>query len=204
MGTGTNSVVVDISMSLDGYVTAPGPDTEHGLGRGGEVLHEWAMSARTEADAALLEEAAATGAVVMGRRLFDFVDGPNGWHGDLGYGGERDQSSPPPYFVVTHQAPETRRLSGDFTFVTSGIADAVAQARAAADGKDTVVMGGASVCAQVVGAGLADRLRIHIAPVLLGGGTPLFEHLGTGPIPLEAEDAVRTPRALHATYRVGT
>jgi dihydrofolate reductase len=89
-------VVVDISMSLDGYVTAAGADLEHGLGVGGEALHAWAIGEKTPRDTELLEASvAATGAVIMGRRTFDFVDGPNGWGDDMGYGAERDETTVP-------------------------------------------------------------------------------------------------------------
>ena len=85
-------VVVDISMSLDGFVTAPGADLKHGLGVGGEALHRWAWDHESAADAeVLVAGVAGTGAVLMGRRTFDFVDGPNGWGGDVGYGAKRDQ-----------------------------------------------------------------------------------------------------------------
>ncbi|MGH8883218.1 MAG: dihydrofolate reductase family protein [Stackebrandtia sp.] len=198
-----SAVVVDISMSLDGFVAAPGVDLEHGLGVGGEVIHNWVLDGRTDADDKVLDDAvAATGAVVMGRRLFDIVDGPHGWNDDMGYGAERGQSISPPYFVVTHQAPTKMRLSGDFTFVTGGVTDAVEQAKAAAGDKDVMVMGGASVSSQCVAAGLADEVRIHLAPVLLGGGTRLFDHLGTGTIALDVAKVVETPQATHLFYRV--
>lgn len=198
-----NKVIVDISMSLDGYVTARGADGEHGLGIGGEVIHGWAISGTTDADARILDEAVeATGAVVVGRRLFDVVDGPHGWDGDRGYGAKRDQSNPPPFFVVTHQAPTTVRLSADFTFVTDGIAAAVERAKAVAGEKDEVVMGGASVCDQAVAAGLVDRIHIHLAPVLLGGGTRLFDRLSTGAVRMEIAKVVETPRATHLFYDV--
>ena len=45
-------------------------------------------------------------------------------------------------------------------------------------------MGGASVIQQVLNAGLADELLLHVAPVLLGDGTALFAHIG-GPVQLE-------------------
>jgi len=38
--------------------------------------------------------------VVMGRRLFDIVDGPGGWNEEMGYGA--DQAGTPPFLVVTH------------------------------------------------------------------------------------------------------
>ena len=79
-------VIADITMSLDGYVTGPDPDLDHGLGRGGEPLHTWVEHA-DEVDKAVLAEAVeASGAVVMGRRLFDIVDGPHGWTDAMGYG----------------------------------------------------------------------------------------------------------------------
>lgn len=198
-----SKVIVDISMSLDGFVTAPGAAPEHGLGLGGEVIHDWVMDGRTDADAKVLDDAvAATGAVVMGRRLFDVVDGPHGWGDDLGYGADRGGPNPPPFFVLTHRAPETIRLSGDFTFVTGGIAEAIERARTAAGDKEVVVMGGASVCDQAVAAGLVDRIHIHLAPVLLGGGTRLFDHLGTGALRLETPEVIETSRATHLHYRV--
>lgn len=165
-------VVADISMSLDGFVTAPGADRDHGLGVGGEVLHRWATTSTDPVDADVLREATeATGAVLMGRRLFDFVDGPNGWSDAMGYGATL--AATPPFFVVTHAAPAQVRLRLDFTFVTHGLPLAIEQARVAADNRDVVIMGGAEVVRQAVNAGLVDELRIHLAPVVLGGGTAL-------------------------------
>jgi len=77
-------VSADISMSLDGYVTAVGADQEHGLGIGGEAIHAWVLEEpRSPVDDAVLAQSfEQTGAVVMGRRLYDMVDGPNGWNAD--------------------------------------------------------------------------------------------------------------------------
>ena len=98
-------VIADITMSLDGYVTGPGADEQHGLGDAPE-LHTWAME-QDAVDTEILEGAtAASGAVVMGRRLFDTVDGPDGWNEDMGYGA--DQTGTPPFFVVTHAPPQRR------------------------------------------------------------------------------------------------
>jgi dihydrofolate reductase len=166
-------VVVDISMSLDGYVTGPDPGPHNGLGTGGEPLHAWAVESDDPVDAEVLREAAEDpGAVVMGRRLFDIVDGPDGWSDDMGYGA--GLAATPPFFVVTHSAPEQVRLGLRFTFVTDGLESAVEQAQAAAGDKDVFVMGGADVVRQCVLAGLADEIRIHLAPIVLGGGTRLF------------------------------
>jgi dihydrofolate reductase len=192
-------VVADISMSLDGFVTGPNPGLEQGLGEGGEPLHAWAIESDDDVDRAILEgSTAASGAVVMGRRLFDIIDGPGGWNDEMGYGA--DVAGRPPFFVVTHAAPDAIRLRLDFTFVTDGLEAAIAHARAAAGDKDVVVMGGGDVVRQSVDAGLADELRIHLAPIVLGGGTPLFA--GAARRELVQQSVRVSPYATHLTYAV--
>ncbi|WP_370937057.1 SRPBCC domain-containing protein [Amycolatopsis sp. cg13] len=195
-------VVVDISMSLDGYVTAPGAGPDHGLGVGGEPLHAW-VSDPTPRDSEILHRSFTdTGAVVMGRAMFDVVDGPNGWADEDGYGEGEDRIPAPPVFVVTHARPEKVRLGERFRFVTDGLESAIEQARAAAGGKNVTVGGGGSIASQVLYAGLADVLRIHVAPIVLGDGTPLFPKGNPAPVRLEPLGAVSTPGAEHLTYRV--
>jgi dihydrofolate reductase len=194
-------VIADISMSLDGFVTGPDPDAEHGLGHGGEALHHWAIESPHPEDAEVLRRATeASGAVIMGRRLFDIIDGPNGWSDDMGYGASH--AATPPFFVVTHHRPDDIRLTLDFTFVTDGLASTVEQARAAAGDNDVIVMGGGDVVRQSLDDGLVDELRIHLAPVVLGAGTPLFA--GAVRHDLIQRDVVVSPLATHLTYEVGT
>jgi len=194
-------VIVDISMSLDGYVAAAGVDLAHGLGVGGEPIHEWVMTGRTPRDAEILQETFdRTGAVIMGRRTFDIVDGPDGWGDSVGYAGERSQAVAPPVFVVTHSVPEKVRLADRFTFVTDGLESALAQARAAAGAKDVVIMGGADVAAGFLRAGLVDVLSLHLAPVVFGGGTPLFSPDAFPRFELLGSES--TAAATHVTYRV--
>ncbi len=169
-------VIADITMSLDGYVTGVGADPRHGLGDA-EELHAWVMD-QDETDTDVLERATAhSGAVIMGRRLFDTVDGPDGWTGDMGYGAQF--AGAPPYFVVTHHVPDDVRLARElglrFSFV-GDVATAVEQARAAIDDHDkhVVIMGGGDVIAQTIEQGLIDELHLHLAPLIVGGGTPLF------------------------------
>ena len=197
-----SKVIADISMSLDGYVTAPGADQEHGLGIGGEAIHAWVLEEpRSPVDEAVLARSfEKTGAVVMGRRLYDIVDGPNGWNDDIGYGHDQNQSAAPPCYVVTHEPPAQVRLAARFRFVTGGVADAIDQARAAAGDKDIVVMGGANVIDQSLAASLVDELRIHLSPLVLGGGTRLFDL--AGPTTLVQREVTESPRATHLTYDV--
>ncbi|KRC49500.1 DNA-binding protein [Leifsonia sp. Root227] len=195
-------VIADISMSLDGYVTGPGADPEHGLGIGGEGIHAWVLEEPRSAvdDEVLARAFAETGAVVLGRRLFDVVDGPDGWNDDIGYGYDQDQTVAPPCFVVTHEVPGSVRLASRFRFATGGVEDAVRQASEAAGQKNVVVMGGANVVDQCIAAGLVDELRIHLSPVLVGSGTRLFAVAGAAA--LVQREVVVSPRATHVTYDV--
>jgi dihydrofolate reductase len=168
-------VIADITMSLDGYVTGAGADPMHGLGDA-EELHDWVMD-QDAVDTEVLERTtASTGAVVMGRRLFDVVDGPGGWTGEMGYGAQ--EVGTPSFFVVTHNPPDDVRLAREqglrFTFVDD-VAGAIEQAKGAAGDGDVVVMGGGDVIGQTVEAGLADELHLHLAPMVLGDGTPMFK-----------------------------
>ncbi|WP_418153481.1 dihydrofolate reductase family protein [Actinoalloteichus caeruleus] len=198
-----SKVVVDISMSLDGFVTGPNAGPDQGLGEGGEPIHRWVMPEEpSPEDSALLDAAfRATGAVVMGRRTFDVIDGAAGWKDDLGYGYEQDQSQAPPNFVVTHEPPANPRHQTGFTFVTEGVAAAVAAAREVAGDRETVIMGGGDVCAQALALNLVDELRIHLSPVLMGSGTPLFAHIDQRVL-LSQSAVTVTPNATHLTYQL--
>jgi dihydrofolate reductase len=111
----------------------------------------------------------------------------------------------PPFVVVTSSPPESVRLTDlDWTFVTTGMADAVAAAReraeAASGDGDVVLMGGGASVGSALGAGLVDVLSLHLAPVVLGGGTPLFT--GGSPRTLVQRSVLATSTATHLTYDV--
>ncbi len=191
-------VIADITMSLDGFVTGEGADEQHGLGDAPE-LHTWVRQ-QDAADTEVLAQATAqSGAVVMGRRLFDLVNGPDGWSKNMGYGA--DQTGTPPFFVVTHSPPQDVRLERELgmrcTFV-SDLVTAIGQARSAAAHGDVVIMGGGDIIGQALEQGLVEELRLHLAPMVLGGGTPLFR-AGTRQMYRQCE--VRPSRnAVHLTY----
>ncbi|GGQ91278.1 hypothetical protein GCM10010216_62220 [Streptomyces flaveolus] len=101
------------------------------------------------------------------------------------------------------------RLTGlDWTFVTTGLPDAVAAAReraetaSSAGGKDldVVLMGGGATVGSALDAGLVDTLSLHLAPVVLGAGAPLFT--GGAPRTLVQRGVTATSTATHLTYEV--
>jgi dihydrofolate reductase len=186
-------VICDMSASLDGYVTGPNDSRENPFGDGAEMLHDWIFDAATDEDRALLQDMLdSVGAVVMGRKSFDKNEGDGGW-GDGGPVGDT------PCFVVTHHAP-TRSHPSTFTFVTEGVESAIEQAKQAA-GDKVVGLHGATVMQQALPLGLVDEIRVHVIPVLLGGGTPLFAALNSA-ISLERTQARVTPAATHLAFRV--
>jgi dihydrofolate reductase len=161
-------VVSDISMSLDGFITGPNVRIGNGIGDDGDRLHDWMFDAKTETDAKIVaEKNALTGAVIMGKRMFDVGFEPWG--------------DPPPFkmpvFVVTHEKRDPLPMQGGTTynFVTDGIAAALDLAYAAAGDKNVGVWGGANIIRQYLKAGLLDEMNIQLIPILLGDGICLFE-----------------------------
>lgn len=192
------TVIGDITTSLDGFVTGPNAGVSNGLGDDGEALHAWVFSGHP-VDRACLEAGRDVGAVVMGRRLFDVVDAPDGWQDGMGFGADVDAR--PPHVVVTTTAPEHPRLAAthDLRFV-AGVRAAVATAREAAGDRDVVVMGGGRTVGSCLEAGLLDRLVLHVSPLVLGAGTPLFD--GVGRHDLVQREVTVSPHATHVVYDV--
>jgi dihydrofolate reductase len=190
-----SSVIFDMSMSLDGYIRAANPGPDEPLGEGGEALHAWAMNDDDAAGRDMLNRGiAGTGAVICGRTTYD--DSVRWWQADGPTGPARL-----PVFVLTHTAPSDAPAGGVYVFVTTGIEDALAQAREAGDGKTVSIMGGPAVGNQFLRAGLVDELSIHLVPVLFGAGTRLTETLPAH-IELELAGQVSAPSATHLRYRI--
>ena len=172
------SVIVEMSMSLDGYIAGPRDSDSSPLGDGGREVFD--------------ELRGETGAMVAGRRLYDITHGWSGSHPFTGI----------PVFVVTHAVPATVPAgTTPFTFVSEGVANAVARAQLAAAGKSVYVIGGASIGQQLLAAGLVDELRIDVIPILLGGGVSLFGELGA-PRDLEQAKVTVANDVIHLRYRV--
>lgn len=190
-----SSVIFDMSMSLDGYVRAANPRPDEPLGQGGEALHAWALDEDDAAGRDVLDRGiAGTGAMICGRVTYD--DSIRWWQADGPSGAARL-----PLFVVTHSAPPEVPAGGVYVFVTTGIEDALGQARAAADGKNVSIMGGPAVGNQYLRAGLVDEVSVHLVPVLFGAGTRLIDTLPAH-IELEPAGHTPTPSAMHLRYRV--
>ena len=195
-----SKVAAGITISLDGYITAPNDGPGRGLGDGGERLHYWVFGGpwtyddesrgdATGADSEFLEEAVTrNGAVVGGRNTYEAA---RAWGGQNPFG--------VPFFIVTHHPEEAPQDAG-FTFV-NGLEEAIARAREAAAGKDVFVMGGADVVRQALRTGFIEELSVSIAPIVLGGGKRLFDGFDET-VNLEHVRLLQSPFATHITYRV--
>lgn len=187
------NVLIDITMSLDGFVTGPNDGPGNGLGDGGHVLHEWAFNPTEQDNLLLFEEPMQKlGSGIVGRRTFDIAEGA--W-------GDNPPFGPGEIFVLTHRPhePITRGMT-TFVFV-DGLENALQRAQVNAGDRDIALMG-ADISQQYLKAGLVDELELHIANVILGAGRPLFAHLGDEQIRLERIRVIPTPAATHVRYRV--
>ncbi|TGG91743.1 dihydrofolate reductase [Natronospirillum operosum] len=203
MATHTAKVFADIDISLDGFVAGEHISKSDPLGKGGEHLIWYGddvnddnadfASAYDSVDAEVLEESSAReGAVIMGRNTFDISI-------------EEWGETPPihkPCFVLTHRPTQTISKDGGTTFTfVSDLRAALEQAQEAAAGRDVGVMGGAETIRQYLAEGLLDELHLHVAPVLLGGGTRLFDNITPGSVHLEKLRVRDGAKATHLLYQ---
>ncbi len=209
-------VLLEMTMTVDGFITAPGMSPEHPLGVGGERVHDWILGAvqpATDGSGIIPEHGGApagspehvdrliaariinrTGAFVMGLRTFEA--GEAMW-------GDRTVFARRPCFVVT-DAPREPIVRGRsrFDFVTDGVAEAVRRATLVARAAPVTVIGNAAIAREALLAGLVDELRLHLVPVLLGSGDRLFPEVRNGPVELELLSVERGAKATHLRYRV--
>jgi dihydrofolate reductase len=195
-----SKVVAIMSMSLDGYVA----DANDGV----DEVFDWYFSGEVEipmpskrSDMTFRVSApsaehlrgliAEVGAMLTGRRTFEFADGWGGQHPfDV------------PAFVATHEVPDGwPRPGSTVQFVTDGIESAVARAKSAA-GPKAVGVHGAQTIQQCLHAGLLDEIHIDLAAVLLGAGVRLFDHLANTPVVLGNPTVVTGVGVTHLRYPV--
>jgi dihydrofolate reductase len=181
-------VILGATMSLDGFIND----------RNGSVAALYPDLAALRETAPLRESIQNTGAVVMGRNSFAMAEDPDSIADTYEY--------QVPIFVLTHQPPERHPRENDrlsFTFVTDGIENGIARAKAAAGDKDVTVIGAASTARQCLQAGLADELHMAIMPVLLCGGLRMFDDMDVDPIRLQKRKVVELPGgSMHIEYRI--
>lgn len=190
-----SSSVLYMSMSLDGYIAGPNDGPDNPGGDGFMRLHDWFVDAdgeltRPDGDPGeLVDEINATGAVVVGRRTVEQVDHWGGDHHGV------------PVFVPSHRPPGPSVANyPKVTYVSDGIASAMAQAKAAAGDRDVLVHG-AYTAQRALEAGVLDELMIHQIPVLFGRGRRLFGELPAR-VELDVVRVIDTPAATHIRYRV--
>ena len=190
-----SKVTSDISMSLDGFITDPKASVGTPLeGNDPGRLSDWQFDAKTDADAEIVDERyASTGAVLIGKRMFD--------------AGVEPWGDPPPFgmpvFVVTHEAREPQPMQGGTTYnFVTGIEAALEKARAAAGDKNVGIWGGAKTLRQYLKAGFVDEMEIHLVPILLGRGVRLFEDLTSESFELRRIRCIETPGATHLRFEV--
>ena len=187
------------SMSLDGFVSGPGES-------GFEHLFAWYGNGDVEVtttDPAItmhLTEVSArhfrtlqeqTGAIVVGRKLFDNMGGWGGNH-PLGC----------PVVVLSHSVPDGwPHADALFSFVSDGIEAAVAAALDLAGGRNVGLNSG-TIASQALDAGLVDEIWVDLVPVILGGGTPFFQGLGSAPVLLDGPAVTEGTEVTHLRYTV--
>jgi dihydrofolate reductase len=194
-----SELIALMSMSLDGYVADPDDgvaevfdwyvasgDVE--VTTGGSAPMTFRMS---EPSAEYVHDlTSGLGALITGRRTFEVADG---WGGNHAWG---------PAFVLTHEVPARwPRPDSTVHFVTDGLENAVAQAKAAA-GDKSVAVHGADTIQQLWNAGLLDEIAVDVAAVLLGSGVRLFDHLTGGPARLGNPSVTAGVGVTHLRYPV--
>ncbi|MFC5835048.1 dihydrofolate reductase family protein [Nonomuraea insulae] len=188
--------VLDMSVSLDGYIAGPNDKPGNPGGDGFIRLHEWGLTPDGEfrlsgAAGDLLSEIGAAGAVLSGRRTAEQVDHWDGDHHGQGI----------PIFVPSHRPPGPSIANHPLVrYVSEGIASAMAQAKAAAGDRNVHVIG-AYTAQRAIEAGVLDEVQIHQIPVLFGGGRRLFDVLPSH-VELEIVRVIDTPEATHIRYRI--
>jgi dihydrofolate reductase len=207
--------VLSFGVSIDGFSAGPRQDLQNPLGVRGPELMEWFFQTRvwrqmhghsdgeTGVDNRMAEKGFDNiGAWILGRNMFGPIRGP--WPDDSWKGWWGDE---PPYhvpaFVLTHHARPPIPMKGGttFHFVTDGIESALAQAKAAANGRDVRIGGGVATIRAYLRARLIDDLHLVVRPVLLGEGEPLFDGLDLRALGYEAAEAITGERATHVLVR---
>jgi dihydrofolate reductase len=201
---------IDVAISLDGFMAGDSRSPKNPMGGVAPALHSWMFvqkafwethdmegkGEKDDEDGNLIREVfARTGAWIMGKRMFE--EGELAWPEGL---------FKAPVYVLTHEKrqPWVQKNNTTFYFINDGLQSALTQARAAAGNKDVRISGGGDCIRQALNGGYVDELTTHIAPVLLGGGIPLFEGVDKTKLKFEITRTIHSPMATHVTYKIAT
>jgi dihydrofolate reductase len=117
------------------------------------------------------------GAEIMGAGKYGYP----GWQEDPEWKGWWGPNPPfhTPVFVLTrHTRPPIEMEGGTtFHFLDASPAEALEQAREAANGQDVRIGGGAAVIREFVAARLVDFMHVVVVPIMLGRGSRLWDGL---------------------------
>ena len=184
--------ILNITMSLDGFIAGPNISPETPMGQNGELLHKWMFEDATEAAKKIMMDfVGSVGAIILGSNTYNTAI-------EDAWGGKTPFQSPA--FVLT--AGEPKMTAPGFTYVNEGPGEVLLRAKETAEGKNVWIMGGAHVAQQFLQAALVDELHIHIATILLGSGTALFPAGAPQPVDLTRIDSAETPGATHLFYKI--
>lgn len=178
------------SISLDGFGAGEPQTLETPMGHAGERLHEWMFQSgwwhevvgqpggnRGIDDAFLRLHDVGIGAEIMGAGKF----GPPGWQQDPDWKGWWGDNPPfhTPVFVLTHHPRPPIEMKGGttFHFIDASPTHALEMARAAAQGNDVRIGGGATTIREFLAAGLIDHMHVVLVPILLGRGARLWHEV---------------------------
>lgn len=184
-----SSIVLAMTITLDGFATGPDISVEDAMGVGGEGIHDWIFGDDETDQRVAKSLSAGVGACIIGRTMHD-----------LGIPHWEDVPYPLPTVVLTHEELPDRQMKSDAFRYVSTVQDAVARAKELAGDKDVLVMGGSNVAQQFLNAGLIDEIRLSVAHILLGDGVRLFDNLDVAP-GLETVSSESSALATHLVLR---
>jgi dihydrofolate reductase len=171
--------VLDMSVSLDGFVAGPNETPENGLGDNGARLHWWfGFGEPTEhggvpgvpdgVNGEVMGELMKTGAVVAGRGTVE----PAGWWGG-------DHHDGVAVFILSRTRTPDSVEQWPLVTVLDDVSEAMTRAKEAAGDRDVLVHG-VGCAAAALEAGVLDEVQLHLVPSLLGEGRRLFEGIDPG------------------------
>jgi dihydrofolate reductase len=183
----SGKVVVNRSMSLDGFIAGPGD------------AMDWIFDFLAPDAPWLTEIAAATGAMLVGRRTDEVGDRMDANNEQGAASSDEGYPFSGPTFVLTHRPPDPP--APGVVYLSGDVGEAVATALDAAGGKNLEILG-ADVARQCLQRGLVDEIQVYVLPVLLGDGIRFYSSAGLARIDLEPVDSRRFEAVTVLRFRV--